>query len=126
MKAAAGNLKKVSLELGGKSPAIVFPDADLDRAIPGTAMGIFFDQGQTCCEARACSRTKRVRPDGRGHQQCGQVDQAGAGARIPSRNRCAGVGRAVRARNRLLESGKKEGAKIKTGGIKGGNGGGYP
>src|SRR6202140_2252032 len=50
VKAAAGNLKKVSLELGGKSPAIVFPDADLDRAIPGTAMGIFYNQGQ-CCTA---------------------------------------------------------------------------
>src|SRR5215467_13692128 len=49
VKAAAGNLKKVSLELGGKSPAIVFPDADLERAIPGAAMGIFFNQGQTCC-----------------------------------------------------------------------------
>ncbi|HVJ51714.1 MAG TPA: aldehyde dehydrogenase family protein [Aliidongia sp.] len=48
-KAATGNLKKVTLELGGKSPAIVFPDADLDRAIPGAASGIFFNQGQTCC-----------------------------------------------------------------------------
>jgi phenylacetaldehyde dehydrogenase len=47
--AAAGNLKKVSLELGGKSPAIIFPDADLDRAIPGTASAIFFNHGQCCC-----------------------------------------------------------------------------
>jgi phenylacetaldehyde dehydrogenase len=49
VKASAGNLKKVSLELGGKSPAIIFPDADLERAIPGTASAIFFNQGQCCC-----------------------------------------------------------------------------
>jgi len=46
--AAAGNLKKVSLELGGKSPNIVFADADLDAAIPGAANAIFFNQGQLC------------------------------------------------------------------------------
>ncbi len=49
VKASAGNLKKVTLELGGKSPAIIFPDADLERAIPGTASAIFFNQGQCCC-----------------------------------------------------------------------------
>jgi phenylacetaldehyde dehydrogenase len=49
VKASAGNLKRVTLELGGKSPAIVFPDADLSRAIPGTASAIFFNQGQCCC-----------------------------------------------------------------------------
>jgi len=49
VRASAGNLKKVSLELGGKSPAIIFPDADLERAIPGTASAIFFNQGQCCC-----------------------------------------------------------------------------
>jgi phenylacetaldehyde dehydrogenase len=49
VKAAVGNLKKVSLELGGKSPAIVFPDADLERAIPGAANAIFFNHGQCCC-----------------------------------------------------------------------------
>ncbi len=49
LQAAAGNLKKVTLELGGKSPAIIFPDADLERAIPGTASAIFFNQGQCCC-----------------------------------------------------------------------------
>ena len=46
--AAAGNLKKVSLELGGKSPNIVFGDADLDCAIPGSANAIFFNQGEIC------------------------------------------------------------------------------
>jgi phenylacetaldehyde dehydrogenase len=49
VKAAAGNLKKVSLELGGKSPAIVFPDADVEKAIAGTAGAIFFNHGQCCC-----------------------------------------------------------------------------
>lgn len=48
VKAAAGNLKKVSLELGGKSPNIVFNDADLDIAIPGAANAIFFNHGQCC------------------------------------------------------------------------------
>ena len=49
LHAAAGNLKKVSLELGGKSPNVVFKDADIDKAIPGSASAIFFNQGQTCC-----------------------------------------------------------------------------
>jgi phenylacetaldehyde dehydrogenase len=48
VQAATGNLKKVTLELGGKSPAIVMPDADLDIAIPGAASGIFFNHGQVC------------------------------------------------------------------------------
>jgi phenylacetaldehyde dehydrogenase len=47
--AAAGNLKKVSLELGGKSPNVVFKDADIDAAIAGSASAIFFNHGQCCC-----------------------------------------------------------------------------
>jgi aldehyde dehydrogenase (NAD+) len=46
--AAKGNLKKVSLELGGKSPQVVYADADLEQAIPGTASGFLFNHGQTC------------------------------------------------------------------------------
>ena len=46
--ASAGNLKKVSLELGGKSPNIVFADADLEAALKGVFMGIFFCQGEIC------------------------------------------------------------------------------
>ena len=49
VQAAAGNLKKVSLELGGKSPAVILPDADLDLAITGAANAIFFNHGQCCC-----------------------------------------------------------------------------
>src|SRR5438270_1133023 len=47
--AAAGNLKQVSLELGGNSPNVVYKDADLDTAIPGAASAIFFNHGQCCC-----------------------------------------------------------------------------
>lgn len=50
MKAAAeSNLKRVTLELGGKSPNIVFADADLDAAVEGAYFGLFFNQGQCCC-----------------------------------------------------------------------------
>jgi aldehyde dehydrogenase (NAD+) len=47
--AAKSNLKKVSLELGGKSPNVVFADADLDAAVEGAYFGLFFNQGQCCC-----------------------------------------------------------------------------
>jgi phenylacetaldehyde dehydrogenase len=47
-QAATGNLKKVTLELGGKSPNVVFADADADAAIAGAADAIFFNQGQVC------------------------------------------------------------------------------
>ena len=50
MKAAAeSNLKRVTLELGGKSPNIVFADADMDQAIEGSHFALFFNQGQCCC-----------------------------------------------------------------------------
>ncbi|HEY4838037.1 MAG TPA: aldehyde dehydrogenase family protein [Candidatus Acidoferrales bacterium] len=49
VNASTGNLKRVSLELGGKSPNIVFDDADVDAAIPGAASAIFFNHGQCCC-----------------------------------------------------------------------------
>ncbi|MFD3449885.1 aldehyde dehydrogenase family protein [Microbacteriaceae bacterium 4G12] len=49
MKNASESLKRVTLELGGKSPNIILPDADLSRAIPGALSGIMFNQGQVCC-----------------------------------------------------------------------------
>ena len=48
LKVSAGNLKRVSLELGGKSPNIVFADADLEAAVRGATTGIFYNEGQVC------------------------------------------------------------------------------
>lgn len=48
IRASAGNVKRVSLELGGKSPNIVFADADMDLAVPGAAMAVFANSGQIC------------------------------------------------------------------------------
>jgi acyl-CoA reductase-like NAD-dependent aldehyde dehydrogenase len=48
MRTAAGTLKKVTLELGGKSPNIVFADADLDAALRGATLGIFYGKGEVC------------------------------------------------------------------------------
>jgi aldehyde dehydrogenase (NAD+) len=47
--AAKSNLKRVTLELGGKSPNIVFADADMDQAVEGSHFALFFNQGQCCC-----------------------------------------------------------------------------
>jgi acyl-CoA reductase-like NAD-dependent aldehyde dehydrogenase len=51
VQAAAGNLKKLTLELGGKSPLVLFDDADLDAAIPAAAMSVFGNSGQVCSAA---------------------------------------------------------------------------
>lgn len=48
IEASAGNMKRVAVELGGKSPDIIFADADLDRAVPGAGMGCFNNSGQIC------------------------------------------------------------------------------
>lgn len=49
MREAAGTLKRITLELGGKSPNIIFADADLDAAVQGAHFGLYFNQGQCCC-----------------------------------------------------------------------------
>lgn len=51
LDASKGNLKRLTLELGGKSANMIFPDADLDAAIQGSAAGIFFNAGQACAAA---------------------------------------------------------------------------
>lgn len=59
-KATAASEKKLSLELGGKSPFIVFDDADLDSAVEGLVDGIWFNQGQVCCAGSRLLVQERV------------------------------------------------------------------
>ncbi len=61
--ASAGNLKRVSLELGGKSPTLVFDDADLEMTAQGVADAIFFNHGQCCCAGSRLFVAPRVRDE---------------------------------------------------------------
>ncbi len=63
VKASAGNLKRVSLELGGKSPSIVLDDADLELAAEGVAGAIFFNHGQCCCAGSRIFAGPKVREE---------------------------------------------------------------
>ena len=62
-RTAAENLTKVTLELGGKAPNIVFADADIDQAVNGAMMGIFFNQGQVCCAGSRLFLDERVKDE---------------------------------------------------------------
>src|SRR5258708_14183852 len=117
VRAAANDLKKVSLELGGKSPNIVLADADLDTAIAGAANAIFFNHGQCCCagsrlyaEAKVFDRVVEGVADFARKIKLGPgldpTTQMGPMVSETQHKRVASY----------LDSGKKEGAKALTGG----------
>jgi len=60
LQASIKTLKRVSLELGGKAPNIVFADADIDAAVKGAITGIFFNQGQVCCAGSRLFLEKKI------------------------------------------------------------------
>ncbi len=60
MVAAAQNLKRVSMELGGKAPNIIFADADIDLAVQGAVTAIFFNQGEVCCAGSRLYLDERI------------------------------------------------------------------
>jgi aldehyde dehydrogenase (NAD+) len=115
--AAQSNLKRVSLELGGKSPNIVFADADLDAAVEGAYFGLFFNQGQCCCAGSRLFVEERV------HDQV--IDRLLAKAKQQKvgdpfdPETTQGPQVSQEQMDRILgyvETGKKEGAQCLTGG----------
>ena len=123
IQAAAGNLKKVSLELGGKSPVIVFPDADLGIAVPGAARAIFNNSGQVCAAgSRLYAHRERVRPARRGRRAGGRQAQARPRPQPRYADGPTGFAGAARARVRLCRHrAAQTGAKVVTGGSRVGN-----
>lgn len=118
VQAAAGNLKKLSLELGGKSPTIIFPDARLPAAQEAAAMGIFFNAGQVCA---AGSRlfVHRALFD----QVIDAVVGSARGIRVgPGDDPTAQMGPLISAKHLqrvqgYVDGGRQEGARVAVGGL---------
>jgi aldehyde dehydrogenase (NAD+) len=120
--AARSNLKRVSLELGGKSPNIVFADADLDAAVDGAYFGLFFNQGQCCCAGSRLFVEEKIHDQfvekilkkAKSQKVGDPFDPATTQGPQVSQEQCDRI-------MGYIESGKKGGAKLLTGGNRVGN-----
>lgn len=124
--AAQSNMKRVSLELGGKSPLIVMPDADLDTAVSISQVGLFLNQGQACCASSRIYVHESI------HDEFVKKCAAAAQARrllAPSDPNCDQGPQVDNLQfDRVMsyiEAGKTEGAKLETGGARHGTVGYY-
>jgi aldehyde dehydrogenase (NAD+) len=120
--AAKSNLKRVSLELGGKSPNVVFADADLDAAVEGAYFALFFNQGQCCCAGSRLFVEEKVHDQlveklvkkAKSQKVGDPFDAETTQGPQVSQEQCDRV-------LGYIEAGKKEGAKVLTGGRRLGN-----
>jgi aldehyde dehydrogenase (NAD+) len=128
MRGAADTLKKITLELGGKSPNIVLPDADLDAAVRGATIGIFYGKGEVCAAGSRLLVDRRIKDE--------FVDKLAARAKkmVPGdpmdpRTRFGAISsrRQLETVLEYVESGKQEGAVLVAGGARAdiGTGKGY-
>lgn len=119
LKASAGNLKKVSLELGGKSPNIVFSDADMVEAAKGMFMGIFYNQGQTCSSGSRVF-VQREKFDEAVETMTAFAKKVRQGPGLNPKTKMGPVISESQMKRVLgyVESGKKEGAKLMCGGAR--------
>ena len=117
IQASAGNLKRVSLELGGKSPDIVFADADLATAVPGAGMGVFGNTGQVCSAGTRLFVERKIYDE-----FVGRIAEFGSGLRIGNGlDPATQIGPLVSQQQLervtgYLRIGKEEGAKAISGG----------
>jgi aldehyde dehydrogenase (NAD+) len=128
MRGSADTLKHITLELGGKSPNIVFPDADLDAAVRGATTGIFYGKGEVCAAGSRLLVDKSIREE--------FVEKVAARARkmlpgdpLDPKTRLGAISSKRQLENdlRYIEIAKKEGATLVAGGARAdiGTGKGY-
>jgi acyl-CoA reductase-like NAD-dependent aldehyde dehydrogenase len=117
LAASTGNLKRVTLELGGKSPNIVFSDADMRRAAKGSMMGVFSNSGQICTAGSRILVEKNI------HDEfVDSLVSATESMKLgPGLDEETGLGPVVSAEQlervtRYIDIGKSEGAELVTGG----------
>ncbi len=117
MSEAAGTLKRISLELGGKSPNIVFADADMDAAVKGAMTGIFYNKGEVCAAGSRLFLEERV------HDEfMAKLTERVKGLRVGDpMDKATRMGPVVSAQQMAtvlsyIDTGKQEGARLMTGG----------
>lgn len=118
--AAAGSFKRITLELGGKSPQIIFADANMEAAVSGTAMGLFFNQGEVCAAGTRILVHRSI------YTEVVEALAGAANAQVVGNPLDAGttMGALVNAKQRdmvlsYIAKGKAEGARLVAGGGRG-------
>jgi acyl-CoA reductase-like NAD-dependent aldehyde dehydrogenase len=128
MRAAADTLKKITLELGGKSPNIVLPDADLDAALRGATTGIFYGKGEVCAAGSRLLVAREVK-DAFMEKLAARAKKMVAGDPMDPRTRYGSLAskRQPETVERYVERAKQEGASLVAGGARAdiGTGKGY-
>jgi aldehyde dehydrogenase (NAD+) len=117
MRDAAGSLKKITLELGGKSPNIVFPDADLEAALRGATTGIFYGKGEVCAAGSRLLVDKSIK-DEFIDKLASRAKKMTAGDPLDPKTRLGAISSKKQLENDLhyIETAKKEGATLLAGG----------
>ncbi len=128
MRNAADTLKRVTLELGGKSPNIVFADCDLDSAVKGAINGIFYGKGEVCCAGSRLFVESKVQ-DEFTEKLVARTKKLQPGDPLDPKTRLGAIVSQEQMQTvmRYIEAGKKEGATLLAGGNRAtvGNGNGF-
>jgi acyl-CoA reductase-like NAD-dependent aldehyde dehydrogenase len=117
LRAAAGTIKRVSMELGGKSPNVVFADADLDAAAKGAINGIFYGKGELCSAGSRLLVEESIH-DGLMERIVDRAKKMSPGDPLDPKTRLGSLVSEKQRENvaRYVEAGKREGAKLVAGG----------
>jgi acyl-CoA reductase-like NAD-dependent aldehyde dehydrogenase len=119
MRGAAGSLKKITLELGGKSPNIVLPDADLEAAVRGATIGIFYGKGEVCAAGSRLLVDRSIK-DEFVDKLAARAKKMTAGDPMNPQTRFGALSSKKQLETvlRYIESGKHEGATLVAGGAR--------